>query len=279
MQGTRLSRATKDLLCVALALAVVFVFLFPVFWMIISSLKPLDLLFSHKINLFGFQPVFEYYAQVVQVGFLRFVVNSVIVSILATAACMAMAFPAAYAFSRFRFRGRIAVFSLFGLTQIFPWIILVTPIFIIFFSLGLSNTYLGLVVIYIAVSIPFTTYMLFGYLETIPKEIDDAAVIDGCSALRTIVHVVMPIAVPGLVAAATHAFIVAWNEFLFALTLITTTEKKTAPVALATFFGEYGTNWGQVLAAATVTSIPTLLFFLCLQRYLLKGLTAGSVKQ
>jgi len=273
------SQTIRDILCVAVTLAVVLVFLFPVFWMVISSLKPLNLLFSQEIRLFGFQPIFEYYAQIVQVGFLRFVGNSVLVSLVATAACMLMAFPAAYAFSRFRFRGKGVVFSLFGLTQIFPWIILVTPIFIIFFLLGLSNSYLGLVLIYIAVGIPFTTYMLFGYLETIPKEIDDAAVIDGCSATGTIVYVVMPIAVPGLVAAATHAFIVAWNEFLFALTLITTTGKKTAPVALATFFGEYGANWGQVLAAATVTSIPTLLFFLFLQRYLLKGLTAGSVKQ
>jgi ABC-type glycerol-3-phosphate transport system permease component len=192
---------------------------------------------------------------------------------------MLLAFPAAYAFSRFRFPGKSLVFGFFGLTQIFPWIILVTPIFIIFFFLGLSNSYSGLILIYVAVGIPFTTYMLYGYLEAVPKEIDDAAVIDGCSTIRTIVYVIVPIAVPGLVASATYAFIVAWNEFLFALTLITTTEKKTAPVALATFFGEYGTNWGEVLAAATVTTIPTLIFFLLLQRHLLKGLTAGSVKQ
>ena len=121
--------------------------------------------------------------------------------------------------------------------------------------------------------------MLFGYLEAVRKEIDDPAVIDGCSTIGTIFHAIMPITLPGLVASATHAFIVAWNEFLFALTLITTTGKKTAPVALATFFGEYGANWGEVLAAATVTTIPTLIFFLLLQRHLLKGFTAGSVKQ
>jgi multiple sugar transport system permease protein len=121
--------------------------------------------------------------------------------------------------------------------------------------------------------------MLFGYLEEVRKEIDDPAVIGGCSTIGTIFHAIMPITLPGLVASATHAFIVAWNEFLFALTLITTTGKKTAPVALATFFGEYGANWGEVLAAATVTTIPTLIFFLLLQRHLLKGFTAGSVKQ
>jgi len=267
------------MLYIALTFAIIGLFLFPVFWLIVSSLKPLGLLFSTRITLFGFEPIFEYYRQIFEVGFLRFVFNSVLVSIVATALCMLLAFPAAYAFSRFRFLGKNLFFGFFGLTQIFPWIILVTPIFIIFFFLGLSNSYSGLILIYIAVAIPFTTYMLFGYLEAVPKEIDDAAVIDGCSTLRTLFYVIVPIAVPGLVASATHAFIVAWNEFLFALTLITTTEKKTAPVALATFFGEYGANWGEVLAAATVTTIPTLIFFLLLQRHLLKGLTAGSVKQ
>jgi len=273
------SRVVTDILCIALTFAVIALFLFPVLWLVVSSLKPLGLLFSTRITLFGFQPIFEYYRQIFHVGFLRFVFNSVLVSIVATAFCMLLAFPAAYAFSRFRFLGKTFVFGFFGLTQIFPWIILVTPIFIIFFFLGLSNSYGGLIVIYVAVGIPFTTYMLFGYLEAVPKEIDDAAVIDGCSTIRTMFYVIVPIAVPGLVAAATHAFIVAWNEFLFALTLITTTEKKTAPVALATFFGEYGANWGEVLAAATVTTVPTLIFFLLLQRHLLKGLAAGSVKQ
>ena len=279
MRVTRPSRIISDMLCITLTFAVIGLFLFPVVWLVISSLKPLSLLFSTRITLFDFEPIFEYYRQIFHAGFLRFVFNSVLVSIVATGVCMLLAFPAAYAFSRFRFPGKSLVFGFFGLTQIFPWIILVTPIFIIFFFLGLSNSYSGLILIYVAVGIPFTTYMLYGYLEAVPKEIDDAAVIDGCSTIRTIVYVIVPIAVPGLVASATYAFIVAWNEFLFALTLITTTEKKTAPVALATFFGEYGTNWGEVLAAATVTTIPTLIFFLLLQRHLLKGLTAGSVKQ
>jgi ABC-type glycerol-3-phosphate transport system permease component len=269
----------RDALIVVATFAIIGVFLFPVFWMILSSLKPLTHLFSKDLQIFGFQIVFRHYKEIFEVGFLRFIVNSVVISLAATTLCMVLAFPAAYAFSRFRFPGKSFVFGVFGLTQTFPWIILVTPIFIIFFFLRLSNSYTGLILIYIAITIPFTTYMLYGYLDAIPKEIDDAAVIDGCSTLGTIFHVIIPIAVPGVVAAATYAFIIAWNEFLFALTLITTTEKKTAPVALATFFGEYGTNWGQVLAAATVTSMPTLVFFLFLQRNLVKGLAAGSVKQ
>lgn len=279
MLHSRSSQTVRDLLIVIITFAIIGVFLFPVFWLIVSSLKPLTQLFSRDLQIFGFQPILKHYKKIFEVGFLRFVLNSVLVSIAATGFCMLLAFPAAYAFSRFRFLGRTFFFGVFGLTQTFPWIILITPIFIIFFLLHLNNSYLGLIIIYIAVTIPFTTYMLFGYLETIPKSIDDAAVIDGCSITGTIFRVITPIAIPGLVASATYAFITAWNEFLFALTLITTTEKKTAPVALATFFGEYGTEWGQVLAAATVTSIPTLVFFLFLQRHLVKGLAAGSVKQ
>ncbi len=279
MLDTRLSQTVRDIIIVVITFAVIGIFLFPVFWLIISSLKPLSQLFSRDLQIFGFQPEFINYKQVFEAGFLRFILNSVLVSITATAFCMLLAFPAAYAFSRFRFSRRTFLFGVFGLTQTFPWIILTTPIFIIFFFLHLNDSYLGLIIIYIAVTIPFATYMLFGYLETIPKSIDDAAVIDGCSTIGTMFRVIAPIALPGLVASATYAFITAWNEFLFALTLITTTEKKTAPVALATFFGEYGTEWGQVLAAATVTSIPTLVFFIFLQRYLVKGLMAGSVKQ
>ena len=166
-----------------------------------------------------------------------------------------------------------------GFTQMFPWVILVTPIFMIFWVLRLANSYIGLIVVYIAITAPFSVYMLVGYFETIPKELDNAAAIDGCSALGTIFRVILPVSLPGLVATAAYTFAVTWNEFLFALTLMTQTEKKTVPVGVANFFGQYSADWGKVMAASVIAAIPTVIFFTIIQRHLIKGLVAGSVKQ
>ena len=270
----------QDIVIVIGTFLIIGVTLFPFFWMIVSSLKPPTELLSRNIEFISSQSTWINYKGVFESGFLRFILNSILVCTMATIICVYMiAAPTAYAMSRYKFSGKNSIMAVVGLTQMFPWVILVTPIFMIFWVLRLANSYFGLIVVYIAITAPFSVYMLVGYFETIPKELDNAAAIDGCSALGTIFRVILPVSLPGLVATAAYTFAVTWNEFLFALTLMTQTEKKTVPVGVANFFGQYSADWGKVMAASAIAAIPTVIFFAIIQRHLIKGLVAGSVKQ
>jgi len=270
----------QDIVIVIGTFLIIGVTLFPFFWMIVSSLKPPTELLSRNIEFISSQSTWINYKGVFESGFLRFILNSILVCTMATIICVYMiAAPTAYAMSRYKFSGKNSIMAMVGFTQMFPWVILITPIFMIFWVLRLANSYIGLIVVYIAITAPFSVYMLVGYFETIPKELDNAAAIDGCSALGTIFRVILPVSLPGLVATAAYTFAVTWNEFLFALTLMTQTEKKTVPVGVANFFGQYSADWGKVMAASAIAAIPTVIFFAIIQRHLIKGLVAGSVKQ
>lgn len=270
----------QDIVIVIGTFLIIGVILFPFFWMIVSSLKPPTELLSRNIEFISSQSTWINYKGVFESGFLRFILNSILVCTIATIICVYMiAAPTAYAMSRYKFSRKDSIMAMVGFTQMFPWVILITPIFMIFWVLRLANSYIGLIVVYIAITAPFSVYMLVGYFETIPKELDNAAAIDGCSALGTIFRVILPISLPGLVATAAYTFAVTWNEFLFALTLMTQTEKKTVPVGVANFFGQYSADWGKVMAASAIAAIPTVIFFTIIQRHLIKGLVAGSVKQ
>ena len=183
---------------------------------------------------------------------------------------------AAYVFSRKKFKGKRHIFGAVLLGQTFPWIILVTPLFILFARLGLLNSHLGMIFVYVAVTIPFSIYMLVGYLEAVPRSLDEAAIIDGCPQYQVIWRIIFPVMLPGIVATATYAFLLCWSEYLFALAFLTDTDRKTMPLLLYSFFGENVVEWGNVMAGAALT---TLLLFLPLQTWMTSGLAAGSVKQ
>jgi len=271
---------THDLFIVIVTFTIIILILFPFFWMVVSSLKPPIQLLSRELQFFGGQLTLKNYQGILEIGFLRFVLNSMLVCTTATIICVGfIASPAAYAISRYQFSGRSSILAMVGFTQMFPWVILVTPVFMMFWVLRLVNSYIGLILVYIAITVPFSIYMLVGYFETIPKALDEAAVVDGCSPLGTIFRVILPVSLPGLVATSAYTFAVTWNEFIFALTLMTQNEKKTVPVGLANFLGQYTTDWGVVMAASVVATIPTVIFFLFLQRHLVAGLAAGAVKQ
>ncbi|MFQ5834413.1 MAG: carbohydrate ABC transporter permease [bacterium] len=275
-----MSSRIRDLPVVVVTFAIIGMILFPFFWMIISSLKPSTELLTRELQLIGRQLTLENYQGILEAGFFRFVLNSVFVCTIATIICVCfISSPAAYAISRYHFPGRSSILAMVGFTQMFPWVILVTPVFMIFWALRLVNSYVGLIIVYIAITVPFSIYMLLGYFETIPKVLDEAAVVDGCSVLGVIFRVILPISLPGLVATSAYTFAVTWNEFVFALTLMTQTEKKTVPVGVANFLGQYTTDWGVVMAASVVATVPTVIFFLLLQRHLVEGLAAGAVKQ
>jgi ABC-type glycerol-3-phosphate transport system permease component len=276
----RISTATgfslpMELALVGLTLVVLFVLVYPTAWIIIASFKSPAAIFSGELGDFSLQN----YVTLLETGFARNIFNSLYLCIGAVLISTFVSVLAAYAFSRMRFRAKRYIFGSVLLGQCFPWIILVTPLFILFAQLGLLNNHLSMLFVYTAISIPFSIYLLVGYLESVPRELDEAAIIDGCSRFGVIWRIVFPIMLPGVVATATYAFMLCWTEYLFALAFLTKMPLKTMPLGLYAFFGEDTAEWGNIMAASALTTLPTLLLFLPLQTRLASGLAAGSVKQ
>lgn len=211
--------------------------------------------------------------------FARWIANSLAVAVATTVVGVALACTAAYAFSRFRFAGRHAGMMSLLVSQMFPGVLMLIPIYIIVVQwLGLGSSRIGLVLVYATTSIPFSVWMLKGYFDTIPKELEEAAVIEGASAGMVFWRIVLPLAKPAIAITALFSFMTAWNEFILAATLMDKEEMYTAPVGLRFFVGGFQQQWGYFAAGSIIVSIPVVVLFLYLQKYLVSGLTAGSVK-
>ena len=211
--------------------------------------------------------------------FLQWMANSAIIAIATTILGVFLAMTAAYAFSRFRFPGQKAGMMSFLVSQMFPGTLMLIPLYIIVVQwLGLGSTRAGLVLVYGTTSIPFSVWMLKGYFDTIPKELEEAAVIEGASAGKIFWRIIIPLARPALAITALFSFMTAWNEFILAATLMDKEDMYTAPVGLKFFVGGFSQQWGYFAAGSILVSIPVVALFLYLQKYLVSGLTAGSVK-
>lgn len=279
MKRTVVLRFLKDTTIVAITLAALGVLIFPVLWVVLTSVRPTSELFSSTFQLLSSELTLENYRALLQSGFPKYIRNSLFVSLPATFLSVCVSLLAAYSFSRRNFRFRYPLLILIVFSQLFPFIILITPVYLLFYRLQLVNTYQGLIITYVAITIPFCVYMLLGYLESVPRELDEAAIIDGCSTLEVIARVVLPVAWPGVAATAIYAFVMAWNDFLFALTLMTKDTLRTVPVGLANLFGQYTTQWDLVMSASVIATLPTLVIFFVLQRQFVSGLAAGAIKQ
>lgn len=264
-----------ELALVALTLVILFVLVYPTAWIFIASFRTPETMFAAG----GWVFTIDNYVTLLRSEFARAIFNSLLLCVVSVVVSSVVSVCAAYVFSRLRFRGKRLLFGSVMLGQTFPWIILVTPLFILFARLGLLNNYLGMIFVYVAVSIPFSIYLLVGYLEAVPRSLDEAAILDGCSPFQVIWRIVFPIMLPGVVATATYAFLLCWSEYLFALAFLTQTELKTMPLLLNAYFGENVVEWGNVMAGSALTTLPTLLLFLPLQTRMTAGLAAGSVKQ
>lgn len=212
--------------------------------------------------------------------FARWLLNSVIVSGVTTLLGVFLACTAGYAFSRFRFPGRRSLLMLFLVSQMFPGTLIMIPLFIIIVQwLNLGSTYTSLVLVYSVTAIPFCVWMLKGYFDTIPKELEESALIDGASQATIFYRIILPLAKPAVAITALFAFMTAWNEFIAAATFMNREVMYTAPVGLRFFVGAYQTpQWGSFAAGSIIAAIPVMALFLFLQKYLVSGLTAGAVK-
>ncbi|WEK04507.1 MAG: carbohydrate ABC transporter permease [Candidatus Devosia phytovorans] len=278
--NTGLRRFALDLFVAVFGIMLCLILAFPFIWVVLISFRPDNEIFTRTFQLITSFTLDNYAKLLDGSPFPTYLRNSIIVCSVATVVAVSISLITAYGFSRWRtFRGRQLLLILVITTQLFPFVILITPLYATFFQLGLINNPLALVISYIAVNLPFCIYMLLGYLDTIPRELDEAARIDGANTLQIIFRVILPVAWPGVVTVAVYAFVSAWDEFLFALTLMTSDENKTVPVGLAGFFGEYTTQWNLVMTASVVSTVPTLVLFMFLQKKLVSDLAAGAIKQ
>ncbi len=252
---------------------------FPFYWAIVSSLKTGSSLF--QVELIPSRPtIANYVALFRDQPFARNILNSLIVATLATGISLLLSISAAYALGRIRFRGRAAMLLAILSVSMFPQIAVLSGMFELVRALGLYDTLSGLVFSYLILTLPFTTWVLTAFMREMPEELEEAAIVDGAPPWRIVVSVFLPIMGPALVATGLLAFILAWNEFLFALTFTLSTEQRTVPVAIALISGAtaYELPWGRVMAASVIVTLPLLLLVLALQRRIVTGLTAGAVK-
>lgn len=263
----------------AVLMLLVMVVLFPIFWMASSSFKPQGELFARDLTLLPVVWTLENFLNVwQQTPFPTYFWNSFKVAALSTVASVVISMYAAYALARIRFPGRYAFGLLLLVTQMLPHILVVIPLFLILQRVGLLNTHAALVLAYTSVSLPFTIWLLRGFFEAIPEELEDAAAIDGASTLATFHRIILPLAGPGLAAVAMFGFIRAWNEFLFAVVFLQSRALFTMPIGLASFQEEFTFRWDLIMAGASIITLPVLFFFLLMQRFIVQGLLGGAVK-
>ncbi|HEV8309483.1 MAG TPA: carbohydrate ABC transporter permease [Methylomirabilota bacterium] len=210
--------------------------------------------------------------------FSRFFANSLWVSSVTMVATTVISILAGYALARFRFVGRDVFLLVFLATQMFPAVLLIAPLLSQWYALGLIDTYQALIYSNFSFTVPFTVWMLVGYFESIPRELEESAMIDGCGRLGALLRIVLPLAAPGVAATAIFAFVSSWSELLFAITFTTQTEMRTLSAGLLYMVGQYEIQWGQLSAGVMISTVPVAVLFTFLQRHLIRGLTAGALK-
>ena len=253
--------------------------LFPLFWLVKIALTPERLLYTEGVRLWPSQITWANFDFVLlQSDFPAFFANSVVVSLGTALAVTIVASGAGYAFSRFAFPGKYLVVFLLLLTQMFPLVMLIAPIYRLMTPLGLTDNLLGLIVTYTAFNTPFATFLMQSFFDGIPKELEESAMIDGCTRGQALRRVIFPLTLPGMGATLGFVFTAAWSELLFALMLINSEENMTFAVGLLTFVSKFSVDWGQMMAAGVLALIPACIFFAFIQRYLVQGLTAGALK-
>lgn len=252
---------------------------FPVLWMLSSSFKSNTEIFSSpprfvtdSFSLSAYARIFDDPTKV------RFFINSYIVSLSVTLLTLIVAMMAAYAFSRYEFPGKKPISVVIISVQAVPPITLLIPYFGLVVALGLYNTYPGLILTYMVFTLPYAIIMMTGYFNTLPTDLDEAAKVDGAGPMATLWRILAPIALPGIVSVGIYTFMIAWNEYLFALTLTRTEDMRTVPIGIQLLMGQHSFEWNEMMAMSVLGAIPVLVLFLFFQKYFMSGMTAGSVK-
>jgi multiple sugar transport system permease protein len=283
--AARVLRTARAGVRYGVALLLLIVVLLPIYWMVVASFKLQPEIFRIPPTLVPLNFTFANYRAVLigdlshSIAIPTYLKNSLIVAACTVLATLLLSTPAAYAFSRVAFRGkRILIYAVL-VSQMLPIVLILIPLYRTFLSLHLLSTYLGLVLPYLMFSLPFSIWMLKGYFDSIPRELDEAAKVDGCTRMQAMLRVILPNAKAGLTATSIVTFIMAWDEFIISLTIMDNDKMRTLPVGLLqSFVGEFSIKWGEMMAASVITTIPVILIFIFLSKYLIGGLIAGAVK-
>ena len=269
----------KKTLLIVLVILIAVLVLLPFLWTFATSLKPLNEVnkyppewISPNVTLQPYSDMFFY------LPFSTYTLNSLIVAFSSMSLTLFVGSLAAFAFSRFQFRWKNIILLVFLLSQMLPGASVIIPLFQLLQKVGLYDTHLGLILVHTALLLPFVIWLLYGFFLGIPREVEDAALIDGCSRMQALRRVILPLALPGIGATALFAFLGSWNEFFFALLLTSSDSTKTIPVGIGLFVGEYLDVWNQMAAAAVLFSIPPLILFMLTRKTFVKGLIAGASK-
>jgi multiple sugar transport system permease protein len=253
--------------------------LFPLFWLLKVSITPNDLLYGEGVRLWPSRSTADHYASVIAHSqFPLFFRNSVIVATTTAVFSTLLAAAAGYGFSRFQFRGKYWIVGLMLVSQMFPLVMIIAPIFRLLKPLGLTNSLTGLVIVYTAFNVPFASFLMQSFFDAIPKDLEEAAMLDGANRFAAFRRIIVPLTLPGLAATLGFVFTAAWSELLFALMLNSSSAASTFPVGLLAFVSKFSVDFGQMMAAGVLALLPVCIFFVFIQRYLVQGLTAGAVK-
>lgn len=277
--GTRASRRQYGM--TAVAALIVLAYLFPVYWMVVTSLKEPPDIFASPPRLIPDPVTFASYRDAVLGNSVvqRAVLSSVIIATGTMVVTLLLATPAAYALARLRLRGSGIMVLLLVLGQLLPAVVIAGPLFVLFRRLDLTNSYQALILADVSITLPFAVIVLRPYFLTVPGELEHAAMLDGASRLRAFAQIILPLVQPGLVTVAAFSFLMAWGEFMFALSLNLDEKIQPITVALNTFSGQYGTRWNDMMAVSTTVAIPIVLIFVALQRAIVSGIATGATKE
>jgi len=270
---------TLDLSVYALYLLAVAFFIFPVLWVASASLRPPGELFSYPFRLLPAEISLSAYRQVFRAGMVTWLLNSTVITIVGVGSIIAVSVPGAYAFSRFEFTGRRGLLGIVLLFQMISPVIIIVPLYTVMSTLGLLRTRAGLILLYVGIQTPFSIWLLKGYFDTIPKELDYASRVDGCNRLQTLRHVLLRPVAPGIAVVAIFNTVLTWSEFVLAFTVLGSESRlHTISIGVYKFQGQYSNDWRAIAAASVIGMLPLVIVFLGLQRYFVKGLIKGSLK-
>ncbi|HZJ10779.1 MAG TPA: carbohydrate ABC transporter permease [Trueperaceae bacterium] len=263
-----------------LVIATLVVLLFPLYWMVVTAIRPGNELLSYPPRFFPGDGSFDAFVRVLRDSdIFRWFANSTVVTVLTIIVAVPVSSLAGYAMSRFNFRGIRETGYLLLMARMLPASLLIIPLYIIFARLGLINNYAALVIANTTFIVPFGAWMMKGFFDSIPRDLEDAAMIDGTSAFMALVRVVLPLSLPGLAATTIYCAILTWGEFVFASTLMSGEARWTGPIGIASFNQQYLVQWNDIMAASLLFIVPVILLFAFLERFLVQGIAAGGVKQ